>query len=112
MMFYAMLCTFTMSIVEVIVHDKVPGKKNYPIVHFEDPSSFIECPSSFFLDQATTKPLDDIAWYITSKAPFNTEYGIVEFFDFTEYVMSSLTIIGELLYHISRTLTAQIWERP
>ena len=48
MMFYAMLCTFTMSIVEVIVHDKVPGKKNYPIVHFEDPSSFIECPSSFF----------------------------------------------------------------
>ena len=48
-------------------------------------------------DQATTKPLDDIAWYITSKAPFNTEYGIVEFFDFTEYVMSSLSIIGELL---------------
>lgn len=41
--------------------------------------------------------MDDIAWYITSKAPFNTEYGIVEFFDFTEYVMSSLSIIGELL---------------
>jgi hypothetical protein len=69
MIFYFMVCAFTMSIVEVIVHDKVP-------------------------DQATTKPLDDIAWYITSKAPFNTEYGIVEFFDFTEYVMSSLTIIA------------------
>ena len=41
--------------------------------------------------------MDDIAWYITSKAPFNTEYGIVEFFDFTEYVMSSLSIIGELI---------------
>ena len=48
MMFYAMLCTFTMSIVEVIVHDKVPGMKYYPIVHFEGPSSFIEFPSSFF----------------------------------------------------------------
>lgn len=28
MIFYFMVCAFTMSIVEVIVHDKVPGMKN------------------------------------------------------------------------------------
>ena len=28
MIFYFMVCSFTMSIVEVIVHDKVPGMKN------------------------------------------------------------------------------------
>lgn len=69
MIFYFMFCSFMMSMVQVIVHDKVP-------------------------DQATTKPLDDIAWYITSKSPFNTEYGIVVFFDFAEYVMSSLMVIA------------------
>lgn len=89
MIFYFMVCAFTMSIVEVIVHDKVPGMKIALL--------FLQFYKLIFSEQATTKPLDDIAWYITSKAPFNTEYGIVEFFDFTEYVMSSLTIIGELL---------------
>ena len=64
---------------------------------FSHPLSSLQFYKIIFSEQATTKPLDDIAWYITSKAPFNTEYGIVEFFDFTEYVMSSLTIIGELL---------------
>jgi len=68
MMLYFMFWAFMMSMVQVIVHDKVP-------------------------DQATTKPLDDIAWYITARAPFNTEYGILIFFDYAEYVMSSMMVL-------------------
>lgn len=70
-LFYTICCLFLMTIVETIVHDKVP-------------------------EQNSTEPLPDIAWEITSKWPFSTVYGYHFCFKLTEIIGLVLTILASI----------------
>ncbi len=50
----------------------------------------------FFSDQNTTEPLKDIAWELTAKWPFETEYGNHVCFKLTEIIILSLVILSQL----------------
>ncbi|CBY10575.1 unnamed protein product [Oikopleura dioica] len=68
---YLLCCLFLMTVTETIVHDRVP-------------------------DQNTTEPLKDIAWELTAKWPFETEYGNHVCFKLTEIIILSLVILSQL----------------
>jgi shingomyelin synthase len=85
LLLYTLCCLTAMTIVETIVHDRVPL-------------------------QNETAPLRDVFWNITAKWPFNTEYGIHAAFRATE-IIGLILISLAALHVISHRHTSIILRR-
>ncbi|CAG5097676.1 Oidioi.mRNA.OKI2018_I69.XSR.g15181.t1.cds [Oikopleura dioica] len=83
---YLQCCLFLMTVTEAIVHDKVP-------------------------DQNTTAPLPDIAWELTAKWPFETEFGNHLCFKLTEIIILCLTVLAHLHFitHVHFSIVFRRW---